>query len=276
MPCTMTPNVTGLACRARCFIDYASSTRLPRIHKKLPRNPDGSLGDGWKRAAIRNAAAAATPTVNPDVHRHWDFDALELGIPEPPPTLQQETRTCIHVTYDAWHQAAIQQPAPHFDNCGQTQKFLNLLIKYNYCAERSGLGQAWGRAGWTLEYECALHAPIDRRVLTSLRSMLKGRQVWNHAQAIIMDGATVTAWTTMTCPRYLRLKQLIEALVFATWPPNNPCVAAQCGAPFAASRDELLEAVRAQVLPACMCQGTADNDPIISALDLEMRGLWSP
>ena len=86
---------------------------------------------------------------------------------------------------------------------------------------------------------------------------------------MVMNGSGLVAFTGMDCARYRQLKHLIEAIVFASWPSENVCVNNHADGLLAPHRADLAAAAN---LITCPLPG----DPIVSALDLEMRGLWRP
>jgi len=225
----------------------------------------GMLATGWHRIAKRNCAIAATAIME---EYDWDDAALDgLLVDAPPPA---SGSTCLHHAYDSWLDRAIHDAIAVFHTVGRAQKFVNLYVKYCYCAEVSALGMAENRPGWTLEYACALHAPLDRIVLINLKKVLQRARIFNDFRALIEGpgGQYVRPFTQIDdYDDYRRIAALLGDLAFSTWNPENACVQDN---PFTFERTEIPHVVQAIFDHS---QGIAAF-PLLSALDLEMRVLW--
>jgi CDGSH-type Zn-finger protein len=271
------PNIAKLKDRAAVFIERFSVKATP--YQRLPRNGNGTLGDKWIDVAVNNAGVAATnrvareSKVKAGVEINWrDGSELLTLVNLPPPTPANQ---CVRITYDRWFCASAHVLMSKFVTYGRAQKFLNVFVKYNYCAERSGLATAWGRASWTLDYECALHPPIDQQVLMKLRGAWQKTHSWQLIKPILCNGHVLKAWSKLDRNEYWQILCLLRSMIIAMRTGVHPCgndaFGPFCDGPhIKIPQDDFHQAVQA------VTDEQSEDDPIVSALDLEMRGLWKP
>jgi hypothetical protein len=263
------------------FIDRFSRTNRP--YRRLPRNASGTLAGGWIDVAINNAGVAASNRVAKESKLragskvNWRVGTNLLTLINPPP--HAEPNQCMRKTYDNWFDASTKTLMGRFVTYGRAQKFLNLFVKYNFCAEKSGLGTAWGRTRWTLDYECALHAPIDMGVLQRLRCAWLRSKSWPLIRQILYSRSQLRAWSNLSQCEYWKILCLLRCMLNATSKQAKFCGNDAFG-PFCdcdGSTEEIPQdedEYRAAVL--AVLAGCEESYPLISALDLEMRGLWMP
>jgi hypothetical protein len=270
------PNIVNLQRRAADFIDYVCSRRcLPRRYRTFPLAappPPVELADRWFEIALNNSGVAATPRGQP---ADWRTNP---PVPPSPPAHPKST-SCARPPYDKWFNSAAAVVNAPFRTYGRAQKFLNLLVKYQYCVARSGVEfpPNYHNPAWTLDYECALHAPIDRQVLQRLKSAWCRTSSWPLIQPIICNDSQLKAWSNLNLDEYRKILCLLRCMVNAANHQVQTCgddafgLFCNCNHSQAKiPKNDFVQAVRAII-------GELDeDDPLVSVLDLEMRGLWNP
>jgi hypothetical protein len=273
--CAIHFNPAGLRGRAKQFI------KLPLPRNKYKQWPIATLNpltlDGtWPVVARYNAAAAARSFKQKAVLKQ---NICNLASAITWPVITQKNK-CVLQAYDQWFDRtalALKRQPQWKGTYGRAQKFLNLYVKYIYCAERSGAIIPHGPpAGWTLNFECALHAPLDRRVLTNLMQAFRGTVLWPSVRPWLCQTNPyhLKAWSVLTQQEYFYIHSLLRRMIMATWPVGHRCLRSNIN-PLFTDRSEVetnycLLAVVQKILKV------SEVDPIVSTLDFEMRGLWNP
>jgi len=272
------PNIANLQSRATNFLKYVCSrSSLPRKYRTLPVisiGPPIRFAGGWIDIATNNSAVAATPRGS---QADWRENTL------PPPNIcipKYDQKLCARPVYDKWFDGVVLiLAAGPFKTYGRAQKFLNLFVKYVYCVERSAAiatPPIHHSPGQTLVYECALHAPIDRRVLENLRQAWRKTQSWSFIKPILCNGNNLKAWSKISHAEYWQILCLLRGMINAMQSRVHPCGADAFG-PFCACEDSQVKIPQSDFIQAVRaCVDELNNeDPLVSVLDLEMRGLWS-
>jgi len=272
------PNIAKLQNRAADFVKYAGTrNKLPRKYRTLTIisiGPPIVLASGWLDVAVNNSAVAATP-------RGSQADWREHHLPPPMIVIPECNKNlCARSVYDKWLDRAVLILATRpFRTYGRAQKFLNLFVKYVYCVERSAAiapSPIHHSPGQTLVYECALHAPIDRRVLENLRQAWRKTQSWSIIKPMLCNGNNLKAWSKINRAEYWQILCLLRGMINAMQSRVHPCGADAFG-PFCACEDSQVKIPQSdfiQAVQACVDELNND-DPLVSVLDSEMRGLWS-
>ena len=272
------PNNANLQSRATDFLQYVCNRGvLPKKYRILPViavGPRIQLAGGWIDVAINNSAVAATPRGSQADWRKHILAPPKIGFPK------DDQNICARPLYDKWFDNTVQiLAAGPFKTYGRAQKFLNLFVKYVYCVERSAATApipVHHSPGQTLIYECALHAPIDRRVLENLRQVWRNTPSWLIIKPILCNGSILKAWSKIDRAEYWQILCLLRGMVNAMQNRVHPCgtdasgVFCECNdSPVNIPQGDFIHAVQA-------CADELDvNDPLVSVLDLEMRGLWN-
>jgi len=286
MKCNI-PHIINPQHRAAAFVDYL--TNKHHIPKPLAQNRYDYLSSpphchpinikpNWIDVAISNSTVAATK-----VMAHVPAGINMRSIPPMPPyalvlpPLHQGQ--CLRPSFDQWFDSVATALAipTLLGTYGKAQKFINIYLKYIYCFERSGQTLPTITIPYpnqTLTYECALHAPVDRRVLNNLKNYWKDLDSWKCVKTLICNGSSVKAWTNINKIEYWQIQSLLRAIVNAHLQPH-PCGNNALGL----SCKNLQIQVPIQDLIEMQNRIVGDNvnienDPLVSALDLEMRGLW--
>jgi hypothetical protein len=273
------PNVTKLQSRAVNFVKYAS--KYGKHGLGLPRNrpyrllpvtslePLLQMDQGWIDVAINNSGVAATPVMHREDWRISDLLTRIHPFPDP-------HNKCVRLAYDDWFDKSATALAERpFGTYGRAQKFLNLYVKYPYCIRRSGATVELPKKSsfaQVLDFECALHAPIDSRVLKKLCCIWRQTNSWSLVRPIICK-----AWSKMNRNEYWQILWLLRNMVntvsgqttsCGNYASNSLCI---CNV----LHTEIPQTDFAQAVLAALVDRN-DDDPIVSVLDLEMRGLWNP
>ena len=164
---------------------------------------------------------------------------------------------CAIAIYDKWlldHLIALReigrgQPGAIIPNrhqkpsqlatCGLAQKLINIYIKYIHCWEiagqynlATGAYDPFAANPTTLDFSCALHAPIDNEIIialavTPLGHYLKQRRLitinGRNGRLVQADGSP-NPWTKLDCLRtYFGFELILRRLAMHSWPKNCGC-----------------------------------------------------
>jgi hypothetical protein len=98
-----------------------------------------------------------------------------------PPSFDQSK--CRRISFNTWFDDQCNSfIATHDCTYGKAQKAIHLLLKYHYCIQVSGVSRApvpqeIGNFNWICDWLCCFHAPLDRRAISKLDSMLSDLKV---------------------------------------------------------------------------------------------------
>jgi hypothetical protein len=139
------------------------------------------------------------------------------------------------------------QKPPELGTVGLVQKLINIYVKYEFCWQIVGKWQANPHPGCFAPYApaispqdflCALHAPIDRRVINEVLRLPIG-QYLIRAHGLLRSGLirqssdnSFQPWSKIDCLRtYYGFQLVFRRLAMATWP--NVCACFGSGATMA-------------------------------------------
>jgi hypothetical protein len=183
-------------------------------------------------------------------------ECLQTGLPS------KIENKCILTTFDEWHLKNMiflrgtaphggGHPVPALASFGRCQKLINIYLKYEICWQVAGqwkkaklLHYAPTRVPDLKSYLCALHAPIDRILLTGpntkkgipktsfgLRGTALGQ--WLYDQGLISNnGAELrqssngffAPWSQLDCLRtYYGFQLMLRKAAMHTWPSKCAC-----------------------------------------------------
>jgi hypothetical protein len=202
--------------------------------------------------AFGNAWKAARPQRSPDPFqgrpddRQWVKNAV-FDLPQPP-------AGCVLSVFDQWILDTIEAirdrslnlaggvaPAQPYalSTIGMAQKILNLFLKYQACWH---VGGQWDQApgqfvnhpasATVAPFLCALHSPIDSRLLNALLGSPIGQELvnlgWMNNQGYLQQANGVfTSWSNLDCLKtYFRFQLMLRKIAMRTWPPGCACQSA--------------------------------------------------
>jgi hypothetical protein len=214
-----------------------------RVPIGRPYRINDAFGNAWK---------AARPLLNPDPFaghpgdRQWVENAV-FDLPQPP-------EGCVLSVFDQWIMDTIEAirvrslnlagggaPAQPYalSTIGMAQKILNLFLKYQACWH---VGGQWDQdAGQFVNHPasatvapflCALHSPIDSRLLNALLRSPIGQELvnlgWMNNQGYLQQANGVfTSWSNLDClETYFRFQLMLRKIAMRTWPPGCACQSA--------------------------------------------------
>lgn len=202
--------------------------------------------------AFGNAWKAARPQRSPDPFKGHPADrafieSLVLTLPPPP-------AGCVLSVFDQWILDTIEAirdrsvnlagggaPAQPYalSTIGMAQKILNLFLKYQACWH---VGGQWDQApgqfvnhpasATVAPFLCALHSPIDSRLLNALLGSPIGQELvklgWMNNQGYLQQANGVfTSWSNLDCLKtYFRFQLMLRKIAMRTWPPGCACQSA--------------------------------------------------
>lgn len=119
------------------------------------------------------------------------------------------------------------------------QKILNLFLKYQACWH---VGGQWDQepgqfvnhpaSARVAPFLCALHSPIDSRLLNALLGSPIGQELvrlgWMNNQGYLQQANGVfTSWSNLDCLKtYFRFQLMLRKIAMRTWPPGCACQSA--------------------------------------------------
>jgi hypothetical protein len=186
-------------------------------------------------------------TFNP-AERNAIFDSFPKSFPR--------RKSCALVEYDLWilkeidtlcirglgQPGAVGGGGPGLPTTlatiGKTQKLINIYVKYQFCWQIAGQWQNIPAPGHFVSYKppfspqdflCALHAPIDRQILKSLKNLAIGHHLKKQGalagENLIQssDGAK-RPWSKLDCLRtYYGFQLALRRIAMRTWPKECGC-----------------------------------------------------
>ena len=212
----------------------------PLPHRYSPNN---GLHNAW-RAMTSRGVRAAFP-LNP-LGNIWNQLNVPFNIPGP-------TMDCGLGTYDQWLLKLINnlrttgraQPKAvlptrsttpsQLTTYGLSQKLVNIYVKYLHSWDiagqydlRSNAFLSPPRNPSTLQFTCALHAPIDRKMLEKLATWPLGQYLRNQRflfnNDLIQANGLSTPWTKLDCLRtYYGFQLILRRLAMHSWPSGCGC-----------------------------------------------------
>ena len=211
-----------------------------RVPIGRPYRINDAFGNAWK---------AARPLLNPDPFAGHPGDRQEVenavfDLPQPP-------EGCVLSVFDQWILDTIEAirvrslnlagggaPAQPYalSTIGMAQKILNLFLKYQACWH---VGGQWDQApgqfvnhpasARVAPFLCALHSPIDSRLLNALLGSPIGQELvrlgWMNNQGYLQQANGVfTSWSNLDCLKtYFRFQLMLRKIAMRTWPPGCAC-----------------------------------------------------
>jgi hypothetical protein len=215
-----------------------------------PRPNQVPLGRPYRiNDAFGNAWTTARAQRSPDLFnrhpadRQWVENAV-FDLPQPP-------AGCVLSVFDQWILNTIIQirdralrlagggtPAQPYalSTVGMAQKILNLFLKYQACWHVGGRwDQATGQfvnhpaSARVAPFLCALHSPIDSRLLKALLRTPIGQKLvnlglMNNQGYLRQVNGVFTSWSNLDCLRtYFWFQLMLRKIAMRTWPPGCAC-----------------------------------------------------
>ena len=199
--------------------------------------------------AFGNAWKAARPQRSPDPFKGHPADrafieSLVLTLPPPP-------AGCVLSVFDQWIQDTIKAirgrslnlaggaaPAQPYalSTIGMAQKILNLFLKYQACwhvggkwDQKTGQFVNHPESARVAPFLCALHSPIDSRLLNALLGSPIGQELVdlgliNNQGYLQQANGVFTSWSNLDCLKtYFRFQLMLRKIAMRTWPPGCAC-----------------------------------------------------
>ena len=205
-----------------------------------PYRINDAFGNAWKAARPQRSR---DPFKGHPADRAF-IESLVLTLPPPP-------AGCVLSVFDQWIQDTIKAirgrslnlaggaaPAQPYalSTIGMAQKILNLFLKYQACWHVGGRwDQATGQfvnhpaSARVAPFLCALHSPIDSRLLKALLRTPIGQKLvnlglMNNQGYLRQVNGVFTSWSNLDCLRtYFWFQLMLRKIAMRTWPPGCAC-----------------------------------------------------
>jgi hypothetical protein len=202
--------------------------------------------------AFGNAWKTARPQLSPNPFKGHPadrafIDSVVLTLPPPP-------SGCVLSVFDQWILGTImairnrslklvggKAPAKPYalSTVGMAQKILNVYLKYQACWHMGGQwDQATGQfvnhpaSARVAPFLCALHSPIDSRLLNALLGSPIGQKLvalglMNKRGYLRQANGVFTSWSNLDCLKtYFGFQMMLRKIAMRTWPPGCACQSA--------------------------------------------------
>lgn len=205
--------------------------------------------NSWRAMSNRTTAPETEYSRFDPAHREKGLDALS--------SLQPASLSCVLKSYDEFviklivderkrglKQAGVplwdpqknkKAKPPELGTIGLAQKRVNLFIKYEFCWQYAGQWRERELAPYEdhaipnlLDYQCALHAPMDRELISAINRTDVGKTLKRNGflvgEAFVQADGKNRPWSKLDCLRtYYGFQLLLRHWAMDTWPEDCAC-----------------------------------------------------